>query len=47
MGISSLLLFKRGDSAPANDLLRDLKKICIEENLFFDSDEKLTIVKGH
>jgi len=38
MGISSFLLFKRGDSAPANDLLRDLKKICLEENLFFDSD---------
>ncbi|MCT1398469.1 hypothetical protein M4D81_05555 [Paenibacillus sp. p3-SID867] len=40
MGISAFLLFKRGDSAPVNDLLRDLKKICIEEKLFFDSDEE-------
>jgi len=40
MGMSSFLLFKRGESAPANDLLRDLNKICIEENLFFDCDEE-------
>ncbi|WP_138755670.1 hypothetical protein [Paenibacillus sinopodophylli] len=40
MGMSSFLLFKRGESTSANDLLRDLKKICIEENLFFDSDEE-------
>lgn len=40
MGMSSFLLFKRGESIPANDLLRDLNKICIEENLFFDNDEE-------
>ncbi|MBO2945986.1 hypothetical protein JJQ72_18565 [Paenibacillus sp. F411] len=40
MGMSSFLLFKRGESNPANDLLRDLNKICVEENLFFDSDEE-------
>lgn len=40
MGISSFLLFKRGESTPANDLLRNLNNICIEENLFFDSDEE-------
>lgn len=38
MGISSFLLFERGESTPANELLRDLNKICIEENLFFDSE---------
>lgn len=38
MGISSFLLFKRGESTPANDLLGNLNKICMEEKLFFDSD---------
>lgn len=40
MGMSSFLLFNCGVSTPANDLLRDIKKICIEENLFFDTDEE-------
>ena len=40
MGMSSFLLFKRGESASANDLLGDLNKVCIEENLFFESDEE-------
>lgn len=40
MGMSSFLLFKRGESNPANDLLRNLNNICIKENLFFDSDEE-------
>lgn len=33
MGMSSFLIFKRGESAPANDLLRDLNKICIEKRM--------------
>lgn len=40
MGMSSFLLFKCGESIPANELLRKISDICIQENLFFDSDEE-------
>lgn len=46
MGISTFLLFERGKSAPAYDLLRSLNSICINENLFFDNDEDCSSSEG-
>lgn len=40
MGISTFLLFKRGESITVNDLLSNIKNLCLRENLFFDSDEE-------
>lgn len=40
MGMSSFLLFNRGESIPANNLLRNLKDVCVKEKLFFETDEE-------
>ncbi|KQY90205.1 hypothetical protein ASD24_25225 [Paenibacillus sp. Root52] len=39
MGTSSFLLFKTGESISAKELLSSIHKVCVQENLFFDSDE--------
>ncbi|MGZ7440988.1 hypothetical protein [Paenibacillus sp. TH7-28] len=46
MGISTFLLFKRGESIAANDLLSNIKNLCIRENLFFDTDEEKFNIGG-
>lgn len=40
MGMSSFVLFKRGESTSANNLLSTIKNICMKEKLLFDNDEE-------
>ncbi|KAA2302450.1 hypothetical protein FY526_19785, partial [Clostridioides difficile] len=40
MGMSSFVLFKRGESTSASNLLSTINNICIQEKLFFDNDEE-------
>lgn len=40
MGISTFLLFKRGESIAARDLLPSIKNLCTMESLYFDTDEE-------